>query len=187
MHCGATAVMSIARLALTRSIHTANVSTITFRRLVSAQPACQLAALHQPPQWPAPHQAGRRPPSLDRPPWSPIHHPRTGIRRHRASRSLRHCDGSHRAARRSGDSSRCQLCDAPPSLGRPPKQDDGQPPKQRLKQDCRADYLPRQRFPPQEVIHRPVGNGKIRAEHQHHGNRHRHRIATLAPLTRPVR
>jgi hypothetical protein len=23
-------------------------------------------------------------------------------------------------------------------------------------------------FPPQEVIHRPVGNGKIRAEHQHH-------------------
>ena len=31
-----------------------------------------------------------------------------------------------------------------------------------------VDYLPRQRFPPQEVIHRPVGNGKIRAEHQHH-------------------
>ena len=27
-----------------------------------------------------------------------------------------------------------------------------------------VDYLPRQRFPPQEVIHRPVGNGKIRAE-----------------------
>ena len=31
-----------------------------------------------------------------------------------------------------------------------------------------VDYLPRQRFPPQEVIHRPVGNGKIRADHQHH-------------------
>ena len=31
-----------------------------------------------------------------------------------------------------------------------------------------VDYLDRQRFPPQEVIHRPVGNGKIRAEHQHH-------------------
>ena len=29
-----------------------------------------------------------------------------------------------------------------------------------------VDYLPSQRFPPQEVIHRPVGNGKIRAEHQ---------------------
>ena len=27
-------------------------------------------------------------------------------------------------------------------------------------------------------VHRPVGNGKIRAEHQHHGHRHRHRIAT---------
>jgi hypothetical protein len=27
-----------------------------------------------------------------------------------------------------------------------------------------VDYLPRQRFPPQEVIHRPVGNGKIRTE-----------------------
>jgi hypothetical protein len=27
-----------------------------------------------------------------------------------------------------------------------------------------VDYLPRQRFPPQEVKHRPVGNGKIRAE-----------------------
>ena len=62
----------------------------------------------------------------------PIHHPCNGIRRHRRSRSLRHCDGSHRAARRSGVSSRCQLCDAPPSLGRPPKQDDGQPPTQRL-------------------------------------------------------
>ncbi len=24
-----------------------------------------------------------------------------------------------------------------------------------------VDYLPRQRFPPPEVIHRPVGNGKI--------------------------
>lgn len=38
---------------------------------------------------------------------------------------------------------------------------------------CRVSRLARgrmasQRFPPQEVIHRPVGNGKIRAEHQHH-------------------
>jgi hypothetical protein len=31
-----------------------------------------------------------------------------------------------------------------------------------------VDYLPRQRFLPQEAIHRPVGNGKIRAEHHHH-------------------
>ena len=46
--------------------------------------------------------------------------------------STRHCDGSHRASTRSGVSNRCQLCDAPPSLGRPPKQDDGQPPTQRL-------------------------------------------------------
>jgi hypothetical protein len=62
--------MSIARLALMRSIHKANVSTIKLRRLVSAQPACQLAVLHQPPYWPAPHEAGRRPLSLDRPPWA---------------------------------------------------------------------------------------------------------------------
>jgi hypothetical protein len=31
-----------------------------------------------------------------------------------------------------------------------------------------VDYLPRLRFPPQELIHRPFGNGKIRTEHQHH-------------------
>ena len=31
-----------------------------------------------------------------------------------------------------------------------------------------VDYLPRHRFPPQGGIHRPVGNGKVRAEHQHH-------------------
>jgi hypothetical protein len=29
-----------------------------------------------------------------------------------------------------------------------------------------VDYRAKQRFPPQEVIHRPVSNGKIRAEHQ---------------------
>ena len=44
-------------------------------------------------------------------PWSPIHHPCNGIRRHRPSRSLRRCDGSHRAARVSVFRAFCQLCD----------------------------------------------------------------------------
>ena len=99
MHCGATAVMAIARLALTRSIHTANVSTIKcagwcrHSRLVSSP--CYINRHSGLPRM----RRGRRPPSLDRPPWSPIHHPCNGIRRHRPSRSLRQCDGSHRAAR----------------------------------------------------------------------------------------
>jgi hypothetical protein len=40
-------------------------------------------------------------------------------------------DGSHRAARVPVFRAVCQLCDGPAPLGRPPKQDDGQPLKQR--------------------------------------------------------